>query len=514
MLFPGLKMVLNGVRLLAVLLVCALPLRAQILTPTKTEALVVLHVVNSQNKPVGRIPVTIENESTKTQYRGVTNFSGYVEILAPCGANYLLHFEQARSYARFTLPREKYYTFSQQVTFDGKPVLPDRSLVIKGDTTFFYGDSSQNLKATYSIVLLHFTLTDYKGQPLDSEVVTMKGMRSGKFFKGITGRDGEVFMLLPKGDQYTLDFPYEKEVDHLDYPMEAGFRSADVTYQYEGSRKAKKRIAAENERLAREEKDQREFNKQEFERMSAAYDEYQRKKKIQDSIAHSGKPKELPPDTLIITPVIGKLNDPVVTDVLVRNFFWNPQLFVTDLTGSMSPYTKQLGTWFKEKIKTNPDINILFFNDGDGKPDAQKTEGNAGGLHYCLKCSEPRFEKTVSETVAAGTGGDAPENNIEALLAGIERVKPTQPVVMIVDNKAPVRDIALLEKVTVPVRIILCGVNGPIHPDYIRIAYATKGSLHTLKEDVYKLPEIAEGRIVTIAGYKYAYSRGRFVLLT
>lgn len=513
MLFPGLNMVLIGWRLLAVMLVCGFPLHGQILKPTKTEALVVLQIVTSQNKPVGKIPVTVENVSTKIKYKGVTNFSGYVEILAPCGGEYLLHFQQAPNYARFTLPREKYFTFSQRVTFDGKAVLPDRSLVIKGDTTFFYGDSSQNLKATYSIVLLHFSLTDYRNQPLDSEVVTLRGMRSGKYFKGITARNGEVFMLLPKGDQYTLDFPYEKNVDKLDYPMEAGFRSADVTYQYEGSRNAKKRIITENERLAREEKDQREFNKQEFERWSTAYDEHQRKKKIQDSIAHSGKPKDPPPDSMIITPIIGKLNEPVVTDVLVRNFFWNPQLFVTDLTGSMSPYTKQLGTWFKEKIKTNPDINILFFNDGDGKPDAQKTEGNAGGLHFCLKCSEEKFETTVKATIAAGTGGDVAENNIEALLAGIERVKPTQPVVMIVDNKAPVRDIALLEKVNVPVRIILCGVTGPIHPDYIRIAYATKGSLHTLKSDVYKLPEIAEGRIVTIAGYKYAYSRGRFVLL-
>lgn len=497
--------------LLAAFLFFALGAHLQVLQPTKTEALVVLLVSTSDGKPVKEEPVRLESETTKKSFSGNTNLNGMVEILAPAGDTYLLHFAAAQGFARLTLPREKFYTYRTKIVYDGKPVLPDNSIVIRGDTTFFYGDSVQNMKPTYSIALLHFTLTDYEGHPLDSELVLLRGVRTRRYYTGITGKNGQVFMLLPKGDQYELDFAYEKNIDRLDYPIEAGFRRAEVTYSYEGSRKARERLAFEKERLEKERLEQIEFNKAQFDLWSKQIDYYAAQPKPKrDSTGTHGKPGE---DSLSPVTIRSRGSDPVVTDVLARNFYWNTQLFVTDLTGSMSPYSKQLAAWFKNKVKENPDLTLVFFNDGDGKPDKDKELGNTGGLHYCQKCSEQKLEATVKETMAGGTGGDAPENNTEALIKSIERIKPTQPVVMIADNKAPVKDIALLEQVKSPLRIILCGVNGPIHPDYIKMAYATKGSLHTLKEDIYKLPEISEGRIVTIAGYRYAYSRGNFVLV-
>ncbi|TND02604.1 MAG: hypothetical protein FD123_4066 [Bacteroidetes bacterium] len=495
----------------SICLAFAVAVKAQILTPTKTEALVVLIVANSEGKPVREEMVRLESETTGLTYSGFTNMNGVVELLAPAGDNYRLHFTAVMNFARLVLPNEKFYTYRNKIMYDGKAVLPDNSIVMKADTTFFYGDSVQNMKPTYSIVLLHFTLTDYHGHALDSEVVQLRGMKSRKYFTGITGKNGQVFILLPKGDQYELNFAFEKNIDRLDYPIEAGFRRAEVTYSYEGSRAARVRLALEKERLEKERLAQIEFNKDEFRLWSKQIDYYASlpKPKI-DSTGTHGRPKD---DSLRMDSLRLRGADPVVSDVLVRNFYWNTQLFVTDLTGSMSPYTQQLAQWFKEKVKINPDLALVFFNDGDGKPDKDKIPGNTGGLHYCLKCNEQQLEKTVKETMAGGTGGDAPENNIEALIKSIERTKPNQPVVMIADNKAPVKDIVLLDQVKNPLRIILCGVTGPIHPDYIKMAYATKGSLHTLKEDIYKLPELSEGRIITIAGFKYAYSRGNFIVM-
>lgn len=498
--------------LLLLMMVSALQAFPQLLEPTKTEALIYLVVGNSAGKPLQQQEVTIESETTKKAFKGYTNLAGAVEILAPCGDSYLLHFPNAPNYARFLIPKEKYYTFRYKITFDGKPVLPDRSVVVKGDTTFFYGDSVQNVRATYSIVLLHFRLTNYTGEPLDSEIVSLRAMKSAKTYIGITGKNGEVFMLLPKGDQYTLDFAYEKNIDRLDYPMEAGFRTADVSYMYEGSRAARVRLADEKQQQEKAQAEQLAFNKEQFKLWSDKIDEYTRQKQKADSLGSQGRPPS-DSDTTKSKPISGHAADPVVSDVLARNFYWNTQLFVTDLTGSMSPYTQQLAGWFRVKVKTTPDLTLVFFNDGDGKPDKEKVIGNTGGLHNCEKCNEQALQKVVQETIAKGNGGDAPENNTEALIKSIEKYNPSQPVVMIADNKAPVKDIELLDQVKVPLRIILCGVKGPINPDYIKMAYATKGSLHTLKEDIYKLPEVSEGRIVTIGGYRYAYSRGRFVLL-
>lgn len=83
-----------------------------------------------------------------------------------------------------------------------------------------------------------------------------------------------------------------------------------------------------------------------------------------------------------------------------------------------------------------------------------------------------------------GNGGDSPENDLEAVLTGIQYLTDFEDILLIADNKSPVRDIELLEKINRPVHVLLCDVRGTIHPDYIKIARETGGTLHTLKEDI------------------------------
>ena len=63
----------------------------------------------------------------------------------------------------------------------------------------------------------------------------------------------------------------------------------------------------------------------------------------------------------------------------------------------------------------------------------------------------------------------------------------------------------------VPVHIVLCGTESGVNEDYLEIAYKTKGSIHTIEQDIDDLAQLADGATITIGHYKYRVSRGKFI---
>ena len=103
---------------------------------------------------------------------------------------------------------------------------------------------------------------------------------------------------------------------------------------------------------------------------------------------------------------------------------------------------------------------------------------------------------------------------MEALIKGVKMANPYKELVMIVDNEAPVKDIALLNQFKAPVHIILCGVqDGDILTDYLDIARHTKGSVHTIEEDITKIASFSEGQEIVIKNKTYRVMGGKFVLI-
>lgn len=178
----------------------------------------------------------------------------------------------------------------------------------------------------------------------------------------------------------------------------------------------------------------------------------------------------------------------VVYKVIQRNKKkWEKELIVMDITGSMYPYAQQVSTWLQLHFNSDSTQQyFVFFNDGDRKPDAAKKIGVTGGTYFTAARKVEDIIKTMNLAIKNGEGGDAQENVIESILYGLKKVKAIQHVILIADNWAPVRDINLLPKVIVPVHIVLCGVTKEmkISPDYLNIAYKTKGSIHTIEEDI------------------------------
>ncbi len=211
------------------------------------------------------------------------------------------------------------------------------------------------------------------------------------------------------------------------------------------------------------------------------------------------------------TPVVNNIyEDSTVLNAINRNV-WKNAVYCVDVTGSMSPYSAQLLLWIKKKTKAQIIKRIYFFNDGNNMPDDQKPLGHTEGIHQCLTDKLETVSNIMYKAMEMGSGGDLPENNIECLLRAQTDNIVAPEIIMIADNWAPVRDIELLKFIKIPVRVVLCGNKGNVLADYLNIAYATKGSLHTQYEDLKDISKLREGDIFNYGSSSFKLINGKFI---
>jgi hypothetical protein len=117
----------------------------------------------------------------------------------------------------------------------------------------------------------------------------------------------------------------------------------------------------------------------------------------------------------------------------------------------------------------------------------------------------------AQQTMSNGCGGDMPENNVEAAIAGQEQCPDCDAVVMIADNWATPRDLSLAYKIKKPLKIILCGAMSGINVEYLNLARATGGSVHLMEQDLESLANMLEGETLTINNRTYKLLKGSFI---
>lgn len=215
----------------------------------------------------------------------------------------------------------------------------------------------------------------------------------------------------------------------------------------------------------------------------------------------------------LTSPKAGIEND-VFINIFNRHPDWGNLSVACDLTGSMSPYTAQLLVWFKEDMQSeSPKIRYFsFFNDGDKTVNTEKKIGQTRGIYQSDAVDFNVVKATVYKTMRNGSGGDLPENNVEAALAAAT-ICPDCALLMIADNFATPRDISLATSLFRPLKIIVCGAEVAVNPAFLDIARATGGSVHTKSFDVENLSELEEGELLTIGQVSYQLVEGNFVLL-
>ena len=186
-------------------------------------------------------------------------------------------------------------------------------------------------------------------------------------------------------------------------------------------------------------------------------------------------------------------------------------LVVGDFTGSMSPYIAQVLIWHSLNIQKKAVMNFVFFNDGDMTLDSKKVIGKTGGIYDCTADNLDTVLNTAIKTITNGFGGDSPENDVEAILYGIEKFPKCEEIILIADNWANMRDYSLISKIKKPVRVILCGAQTAVNIQYLDLALQTKGSIHTIEEDIEDLVKITEGKTIKIGKKSFRMSKGKFV---
>lgn len=228
---------------------------------------------------------------------------------------------------------------------------------------------------------------------------------------------------------------------------------------------------------------------------------------INDTYKHTDAKVKTKSDTYVMR------QDSTIYSVFKRNK-WDEMMLVIDVTGSMGSYTQQILKWVALESNLKRVKHVVCFNDGDTKKDKSKVTGNTGGIYHSEDASLGNITEVMMKAMRNGGGGDAPENNVEAILDGIKNDASCKEIILIADNWANMRDYSMIADIKKPVRVIICGNSFGINTQYLDLARITHGSVHTMEDDLMQLFKINEGEEIKIGKHVYQVKDGKFILVS
>jgi hypothetical protein len=445
------------------------------------KGILTLQVKNSQNRPMINEPVLLIEKQTGTCYNGTTGINGILELPLPIGRNYELQYTNAPDYERISIPDKPNAHINFFSTFEGS--------------------HPGMLHPSQKQCLFNMHYLDLDSIPVENEVFVVRSLQSGKQYKATTNRDGYAKVLVPIGATYTVSTSYLHDFVTPKVPDTASLYEMVVEVSFlsttemikEKARRAKELAYRDSVTLHRIAPIERPANiiKEEVIKKS---------RQLLDSLKSNSHSLEN--------------NNHIPSAIFERKKAqWPNKVIVADLTCSMDPYGIDILYWQKMQLASDKKTHYLFFNDGDGLPNEKKADGKTGGIHHIFTSSIDSLIATMQLTrrLSPNCSGDGPENNLEAILSGINYLKPGSSLILIADNLSDVRDMSLLPQINVPVHIILCGVKDIVNEEYLEIAYKTKGSIHLINKDYENFTDMQEGSVITINRNKYKLLHGKFV---
>ncbi|CAA6828211.1 MAG: Unknown protein [uncultured Aureispira sp.] len=462
-----------------------------------------MFVVNDKEEPIEEL-VTLKNLKTGEIYEGMTNERGLKSFQLTNDAAYTVSFEGAPEYKLFTLDQTANLTQQQKIIFQRHE-----------DWTLY---------PNYKSGLLNFNFEDLDAYS-NEETFTITIQETGEVYTCKTNKEGFGQVLIPLGGSYTFKTPFNSDFPLIQAPKK--FFIHDIKHKSLSAKARGVRDAwLEKDRLYRDsitkawEIEALELKKERQAAFLAG------KSSIYGCLAMNETPALIEKDLLKLAdhyktllekdPAIFVKHQKLVLAVLNRlKGSWQNKIVVTDITGSMSPYYQQVLIWHALNLIKGGETKYVFFNDGDNHPDGPI--GASGGLYHCQGKIEDlnTIIATMQKGTRAGSGGMGPENDIEALLGAVAQRKKGEELILIADGLCKVRDIQLIQKLKIPVRIIICGGaysrRRAINSQYMRIARKTKGSVHTMEEDITNLGDLVNGGTVKLNGENYEFQDGEFI---
>ena len=183
------------------------------------------------------------------------------------------------------------------------------------------------------------------------------------------------------------------------------------------------------------------------------------------------------------------LRDPPADSTLIyafRDHLGEEAFVMMDWTGSMYAFRPELTEFLKHNTEEKKLKYLTFFN--DRYCDLPREPGNFEGV-FTHEDSFPTNSEAsqlmhLCETTGSG-GGELEENDLEAILTSMERVKSNlyKEIALVIDNNAPPKDMVLLSKIKLPkdmtFNMFVCRANSieEVHPDYMEVARKFGGNI-------------------------------------
>ncbi len=481
--------------------------------PTKKDALLKITVVGLDRLKIPDLDVRVVQTATGQVWQGATGKYGEVYFLVPAGKEYRVGAGDEEKIETFQIPNDTYLRDNLTITHLAKAFTED----VHGDTVYQKVSVAQT--PTRERMLVHAKILDLDDKPIAGEVLFFSVEKSKTVYVAVTNAQGKSALMLPKGQRYCFSTEIYPNLKCYEVPNHDMAGQLNITFNtigtkaYRAREAERARQAAIRDSLYRLERARdsllaltRQYGDDDF------VDQLMFGAPRDSVIKRIARRAERDRAAVKADPLYFEKTGQVVQAVLYRlRDRWKNKMIVTDLTGSMSPYMDQVILWHALQLVQGEDNRYLFFNDGDMTPDAQKVIGKTGGLYYTeLSVLDSLLEK-MRQTATAGSGGDGPENDVEALLAAVPRLRGLDELVLVADNYSDARDIGLLEQLRVPVHVVLCGTGQGVNEQYLEIAFKTGGSIHTIEQDIEDLARLADGATISIGTFQYKVSRGKFI---
>jgi len=180
---------------------------------------------------------------------------------------------------------------------------------------------------------------------------------------------------------------------------------------------------------------------------------------------------------------------------------------VIDVTGSMHQNIISTTYWIKVNENQLPFSSFTAFNDGDKTPDNEKVIGATKGIYFTKFFSE--YNETIKNAMRNGSGGDFPENDIEAILHAIRNDPLAEEILLIADNMSDVKDIKLLDKVNKPVSILPCSLTKLIHYHYLDLVRKTGGKIYYNGQAI-DISKLKKGDSFKLKSVRYTFNGRQF----
>lgn len=470
-------------------------------SPEDTLSFVNLQLLEPTNEAYANKPVRLVGNKGH-EVTGKTDSRGYVRLKVPIGEDYILYCGSDRARKPIKVKPFPYVTY--------------------------------NFKTyTHPFIRMSFKYNNPAGKPLEGEEVTIYDDRDSVVTTDSTDARGMVEIYLPMRKFYRVGVKYYNKVYDLTTPdTTKAYKLVNSQFTWMGAKEKERRMLLAEKRA--------------WAAKASAKERLDSLAKATDKETIVAMDVDIPisyGDEAFVEECL-KLKAAIYKKHLEKNpkFFEEHQkpvlaalsrvrkkdkrqIVVTDITGSMWPYMEEVLLWHALNFMDGTANRYAFFNDGDAKSTNLKTIGSTGGLYFC----EGKIKdfntilKTMRKGMNAGGGGDAPENDMEALIAASRNWEEGVELILIADNYSAVRDLSLLTELKIPVRVVLCGIEGSlaeaswsselpvsINEEYLFIAHQTGGSVHTLEEDIMDLSDLKDGGLLHINGQTYEFNGGNF----